>query len=90
MTHRSLLMAAERLFEATGLDPREASIDRFVSPYDKGWILRRKWIEDDRPRQKDMTGVHPNRDSLWRSIEDQRAMFNRIANGIAADLGIVN
>ena len=88
MGDRSLLIAAERLFAAMGLASSEALIHRFVSPYQKGWVLRRKWIEDDRPRQEDMTQVHPNRDSLWRSIEDQRAAFNKIAAGFARDLGI--
>lgn len=89
MGERSLLIAAERLFEAMGFPPGEAHVHRYVSPYEKGWKLQRKWIEDDRPRVEDMTGVHPDRNSLWRSIADQREMFNKIATGIAADLGHV-
>jgi len=85
MGERPLLIAAERLFETLGFPPGEAHLHRCLRPR-KGWKLQRKYLVNDRPRCEDITSYHPDRDSLWRTINDQRVIFEKIARGVAADL----
>ena len=87
MGERPLLIAAERLFEALGFPPGEAHLRRCHRP-SKGWVLQRRWVENDRPKCEDITSKHPDKDSLWRAITDQRMIFEKIARGIADDLSV--
>lgn len=77
MGDRPLLITAEKLFETMGLPPGEAHIHRFIGRYEKGFKLVRRYIDDERPRQTDITVVHPDRESLWRSIQDLISMAQK-------------
>ena len=80
--------AAERLFVAMGLPPGEVFIHRFMSKYEKGWVLKRK-----KPSGMvvSMTNIHPNKASLWLSIKDMtlihdKEMLERLTDNIQRDL----
>lgn len=86
MGEKSLLLTAEKLFETMGLPPGEAHIHRFIGRYQRGYKLQRRAGD----AVEDMTGLHPNKQSLWQAMKDLEGMLHKIAIGIAGDLDITD
>ena len=86
MGEKSLLLTAEQLFETMGRPPGEAHIHRFIGRYQRGYKLRRRSGD----AVEDMTGLHPNKQSLWQAMKELEGMLHKISVGAGKDLGLKN